>query len=766
VVVRNTTGYTITNGKAVRATMASGYYSGAALASCTDEWDSVLGVIGLATQDITNNTTGKITLIGNVNDINTTAFAEGSNLWLSTTAGELTMTRPEARGCKQVRIGTCLRSNANVGRIGVAVRIVPRPSDIGAPWSEDTGAAFASQTNVNTAVSSGMGTLTSAVNAVASTTATHTAQIAALAVTQAVVTASLPNYMPLAGGTFTGAVYTTITNAPAENELVRAGWVRSLIMAGSEWYYTTNVATGYGAKSANFVSLSTVLPSQGFTNSIASPVPSSTYIAGGVITGTVASFQSPITIDVWASRVGGSGSSVIPLLAEIYYVYAGTTNHLGDWSVGPMYVTQTTPENLRFVVSFNAPAVTGAVQIIGYLKTGTVSGPAAGLRIYGGAGYSSHMDIEGTSGVLAGDVDAKLTTHTNRTDNPHSVTASQVGAVATNDARYLAALTNVPTLQAVVNAGNTATGIGDLTIAGRVVHGSGLDVANIAANAAGARQDGFNGGTMTIGNNAIGSRQYGYNSGTMTIATDAQGAQQAGRNAGGTMAIGSLSMGAMQRLFVASSGFERAIIGNMCYGASQFGYVFQAYATNDAIGAMQLLNLSAGQSATITADGSASLGLGACVVSNKQSIVAGDGQQSHGAGSVTAGGGFWVNDTPVVTNYAATPFDAAVTIDNTSPLSVTSYFGHAYSRTFTSTGTITHVFLGNAATSGNEIYMETTATGLPARVWPAGYVFGYAGAISSNAPSPSPWAQMSVQKTPMGSIVWCVTGQVWQAGTP
>jgi hypothetical protein len=120
----------------------------------------------------------------------------------------------------------------------------------------------------------------------------------------------------------------------------------------------------------------------------------------------------------------------------------------------------------------------------------------------------------------------------------------------------------------------------------------------------------------------------------------------------------------------------------------------------------------------------------------------------------------------VATNYAATPFDAAVTLTNTSALTVTSYFGHAYSRTFTSTGTITHLFLGTNATAGNEIFMETTATGLPARVWPAGYVFGYGGSISSNAPSPSPWSQMSVQKTPMGSIVWCVTGQVWQAGTP
>jgi hypothetical protein len=119
-----------------------------------------------------------------------------------------------------------------------------------------------------------------------------------------------------------------------------------------------------------------------------------------------------------------------------------------------------------------------------------------------------------------------------------------------------------------------------------------------------------------------------------------------------------------------------------------------------------------------------------------------------------------------VTNYAATIFETAETIANTSALTVTSYFGHAYSRTFTSTGTITHMFLGTNATAGNEIFMETTATGIPSRVWPAGYVFGYGGAISSNAPSPAPWSQMSVQKTPMGSIVWCVTGQVWQAGTP
>jgi hypothetical protein len=138
VTIRNTSGSTITNGKAVRATSSSGYYSGATLASCMDTFDHVLGVIGLATMDITNGATGKITLLGNVNDLDTTAFTEGSNLWLSATAGELTMTKPTAAGCNQVLIGTCLRKNANAGRISVAVRIVPLPSNIGAVATSDT----------------------------------------------------------------------------------------------------------------------------------------------------------------------------------------------------------------------------------------------------------------------------------------------------------------------------------------------------------------------------------------------------------------------------------------------------------------------------------------------------------------------------------------------------------------------------------------------------------------------------------------------------
>jgi hypothetical protein len=236
--------------------------------------------------------------------------------------------------------------------------------------------------------------------------------------------------------------------------------------------------------------------------------------------------------------------------------------------------------------------------------------------------------------------------------NPSTSTGGVGGGLTPEQEAVLnAALTNVPTLQAVVTAGNTATNIGDLTITGRVVHGYGMNVTNIAADALGAQQAGRNFGpmTMTIAGGADGAQQAGQNNGgTMLIDAFSDGAQQAGQN-NGTMTIGISSYGAQQ----VGHNMGTMTIGEAASGAQQRGYVaYTAYATNNAIGAWQLLNLTNGQSATVTSNGSASIGLGACVVSNKQSIVAGDGQVSHGNGSMTAGGGFHWGDNPVLTNIS------------------------------------------------------------------------------------------------------------------
>jgi hypothetical protein len=298
----------------------------------------------------------------------------------------------------------------------------------------------------------------------------------------------------------------------------------------------------------------------------------------------------------------------------------------------------------------------------------------------------------------------------------------------------------MPTLQDVVTAGNTATGIGDLTIGGRVVHGIGLNVTNIAATAYGAQHAGVNAGTMSVGEGAFGSQQAVENYGTMTIGGYASGAQQ------------------------------RGLVDSM------------ASATNNAVGAMQLLNLLPGQSATITDTGSASIGLGACVVSNKQSIVAGDGQVSHGNGSITAGGGFFGNGagltnitasqvgaaTTSAVSFAAAPACYQLTLTNTSALSWTNTWlpTSKVSRvTLTSTGTVT--FVWNWPTQQDAgMRFALDRTGMPSVVFPAGAIYLTNGIYGTSAPVLGRSNYVSVIHDDNTYQIMVITNTIGTWGTP
>lgn len=124
---RNNTGSTITNGQQVYITGAVGQNPTIALAKADAETTSFL--IGTATHDIPNNTTGKVTVLGLVKDLNTSAFSEGDVLYLSaTTAGAFTAT-PTTTPSFCVIIGIVVYSHVNSGKILV------RP---GAPIAENT----------------------------------------------------------------------------------------------------------------------------------------------------------------------------------------------------------------------------------------------------------------------------------------------------------------------------------------------------------------------------------------------------------------------------------------------------------------------------------------------------------------------------------------------------------------------------------------------------------------------------------------------------
>jgi hypothetical protein len=94
--IRNTTGATLAKGTAVYISGATGQLSTVSKAVASSDPTSAQ-TLGLVTDNIANNSNGNVTLIGTITNIDTSAYTDGQQLYLSpTTAGTLTATKPYA----------------------------------------------------------------------------------------------------------------------------------------------------------------------------------------------------------------------------------------------------------------------------------------------------------------------------------------------------------------------------------------------------------------------------------------------------------------------------------------------------------------------------------------------------------------------------------------------------------------------------------------------------------------------------------------------
>jgi hypothetical protein len=94
--IRNTTGATLTKGTAVYISGATGQIPTVSKALAVSDPTSAQ-TLGLITADIANNANGFVTIIGLVANLDTSAYTDGAQLYLSpTTAGTLTATKPYA----------------------------------------------------------------------------------------------------------------------------------------------------------------------------------------------------------------------------------------------------------------------------------------------------------------------------------------------------------------------------------------------------------------------------------------------------------------------------------------------------------------------------------------------------------------------------------------------------------------------------------------------------------------------------------------------
>lgn len=94
--VRNTTGATLTKGTVVYISGATGQIATVSKAIATGDATSAQ-TLGMITADLANNTNGYVTVFGLIENIDTSAYTDGAQLYLSgTTAGAVTATKPSA----------------------------------------------------------------------------------------------------------------------------------------------------------------------------------------------------------------------------------------------------------------------------------------------------------------------------------------------------------------------------------------------------------------------------------------------------------------------------------------------------------------------------------------------------------------------------------------------------------------------------------------------------------------------------------------------
>lgn len=117
-VARNLSGQTLANGAVVRATGASGDKLTINIADATTELGSA-PTVGVVTETIGNNSTGRVTTAGFVRSLDTSTIAEGSAIYLGTN-GTFTATQPTSPS-HLVHIGWVIRSHATEGSILVHV---------------------------------------------------------------------------------------------------------------------------------------------------------------------------------------------------------------------------------------------------------------------------------------------------------------------------------------------------------------------------------------------------------------------------------------------------------------------------------------------------------------------------------------------------------------------------------------------------------------------------------------------------------------------
>ena len=291
--VRNSTGSTITKGQVVYISGSTGQIGNIILAQANSYTTSQ--VIGVANQDIGNNTNGYVITQGLVEDVNTNGFTAGAQIYLSaTTPGALTQTEPSTPNYA-VHMGVCLYANNVHGKLWI------NPMN----QSIDTGYIIG---QVAIAQGGTNGTATPTAGAVSYGTGTAYAFTAAGTTGQVLQSngSSAPTWVtPTAYATVTDDTTTNATRYPLF-AAATAGNLTTEYVSSTKYQFNPSTgiltATGFSGSGANLTSI----PNAALVNS--SVTIGSTTIALGASSTTLAGLTS-VTSTTFVGALSGNAST-------------------------------------------------------------------------------------------------------------------------------------------------------------------------------------------------------------------------------------------------------------------------------------------------------------------------------------------------------------------------------------------------------------------------------------------------------------------------
>lgn len=363
-------------------------------------------------------------------------------------------------------------------------------------------------------------------------------------------------------------------------------------------------------------------------------------LAGLALLGLAVSSQAQTSgwVGVYGNETSGA---VLPESVETRIAYAMTASSNANTNAAAAYTVAT-----QALASAAAGSLTNLSVFSGSGTTGLITSAAgdAGkyLKADGTWAASSAEDLTARADALGAWATAsnalpasatngwEVGSHTSFLTNEPLWQAASNGVVYSAQTNALAStnfVTNALAAYLPLAAGSNNALTGDLystnDIISRIL--AGTATATIGENTVGTRQvvDLSTGSSAAIGDNSRGADQFAYLAGSSAIL-------------GGP--------GSFQRVL----GLNGASAYCSNAFAGQIGYIgTAASATNTGIAALQIFKLGTGQHALTTSGGESSFLLGAGVASNKNAIVAGDGQVSHGDGSISAAS-FWANGTNIL----------------------------------------------------------------------------------------------------------------------